>query len=108
MTDDAKFIKSFGLTKEEVVFLSHTGLKKRLLESNLTMKEAQRVKRIRKRDRSKAICEKENQEMAAKISSLVIEKHQLICEQTQLEKEIEMYKIKMFLNTPNNCGANQL
>ena len=99
MTDDLTFLKSSGLDKEEVVFLSCIDLRKRLMETSLTLKEVQRVKSIRKRERSKAIDKRENQALENKIISLSNEKRELIDEQTQLKKEVELYIIKMFLNS---------
>ena len=107
MSQDLTFLRSSGLSKDEVVFLSCIDLKKRLMETDLTLREVQRVKKIRKRERSKALDERENHELEGKLISLSNEKNELINEQRQLRKEVELYKIKIFLNSTGQYEAEQ-
>ena len=90
MSDDWQFILNSGLTKEDVVFLSIIDLRRRLMETNLTMKEVRRVTKIRKRERTRALDEREEKETGEKIL------------QSKLQKEVEMYRIMEFLNSPSD------
>ena len=102
MSNDWQFILNSGLTKEDVVFLSIIDLRRRLMETNLTMKEVRRVMKIRKRERTRALDEREEKEIGEKILSLSNLKQELLEEQSKLQKEVEMYRIKVFLNSPSD------
>ncbi|KAI6649220.1 hypothetical protein LOD99_11587 [Oopsacas minuta] len=100
MDNDLKFLVSFGITLDEIVFLSCIDLRKRLMETNLTLKEVQRIKKIRKRERSKALEERELQELEDSIVSLSDIKDKLSEQKSQLHREVELYKIRTFLASP--------
>ena len=70
MSDDWKFIINSGLTKEDVLFLSIIELRRKLMETNLTMKDVRRVMKIRKRERTRALDEREELMTEEKITSL--------------------------------------
>ena len=70
MSDDWKFIINSGLTKEDVLFLSIIELRGKLMETNLTMKDVRRVMKIRKRERTRALDEREELMTEEKITSL--------------------------------------
>ena len=72
------------------------------METNLTMKEVRRVTKIRKRERTRALDEREEKEIGEKILSLSNLKQELLEEQSKLQKEVEMYRIKVFLNSPSD------
>ena len=97
-----KFIINSGLTKEDVLFLSIIELRGKLMETNLTMKDVRRVMKIRKRDRTRALGEREELETEEKITSLSNLKQELIEEQSKLQREVEMYRIMEFLNSPSD------
>ena len=102
MSDDWKFIINSGLTKEDVFFLSIIDLRRKLMETNLTMKDVRRVMKIRKRERTRALDEREELETEKKITSLSNLKQELIEEQSKLQREVEMYRIMEFLNSPSD------
>eukprot|EP00800_Vazella_pourtalesii_P003793 TRINITY_DN13959_c0_g1_i1.p1 TRINITY_DN13959_c0_g1~~TRINITY_DN13959_c0_g1_i1.p1 ORF type:complete len:104 (+),score=33.14 TRINITY_DN13959_c0_g1_i1:129-440(+) len=102
MSDDWQFISKSGLTKEDVVFLSIIELRRRLMETSLTMKDVRRVMKIRKRERTRALEEREEQEIGEKILSLSNLKQELLEEQSKLKREVEMYQIMEFLNSPSD------
>lgn len=102
MSDDWQFISKSGLTKEDVVFLSIIELRRRLMETSLTMKDVRRVMKIRKRERTRALEEREEQEIGEKILSLSNLKQELLEEQSKLKREVEMYQIMEFLNSTSD------
>ena len=102
MSDDWKFIINSGLTKEDVLFLSIIELRRKLMETNLTMKDVRRVMKIRKRERTRALDEREELMTEEKITSLSNLKQELIEEQSKLQREVEMYRIMEFLNSPSD------
>ena len=102
MSDDMKFIINSGLTKEDVLFLSIIELRRKLMETNLTMKDVRRVMKIRRRERTRALDEREELETEEKITSLSNLKQELMEEQSKLQREVEMYRIMEFLNSPSD------
>ena len=102
MSDDWKFIINFGLTKEDVFFLSIIELRRKLMETNLTMKDVRRVMKIRRRERTRALDEREELETEEKITSLSNLKQEMMEEQSKLQREVEMYRIMEFLNSPSD------
>ena len=72
------------------------------IETNLTMKDVRRVMKIRKRERTRALDEKEELETEKKITSLSNLKQELIEEQSKLQREVEMYRNMEFLNSPSD------
>ena len=65
------------------------------------MKDVRRVMKIRKRERTRALDEREELETEEKITSLSNLKQELIEEQSKLQREVEMYRIMKFLNSPS-------
>ena len=90
------------LTKEDVFFLSIIKLRRKLMETNLTMKDVRRVMKIRKRERTRALDEREELETEEKITSLSNLKQELMEEQSKLQREVEMYRNMEFLNSPSD------
>ena len=66
------------------------------------MKDVRRVMKIRKRERTRALDEKEELETEKKITSLSNLKQELMEEQSKLQREVEMYRIMEFLNSPSD------
>ena len=66
------------------------------------MKDVRRVMKIRKRERTRALDEREELETEKKITSLSNLKQELIEEQSKLQREVEMYRIMEFLNSPSD------
>ena len=102
MSDNMKFIINSGLTKEDVFFLSIIELRRKLIETNLTMKDVRRVMKIGRRERTRALDEREELETEEKITYFSILKQELIEEQSKLQREVEMYQIMEFLNSPSD------
>ena len=67
-----------------------------------TMKDVRRVMKIRKRERTRALDEREELETEEKITSLSNLKQELIEEQSKLQREVEIYRIMEFLNSPSD------
>ena len=101
ISDNMKFIINSCLTKEDVFFLSIIELRRKLMETNLTMKDVRRVMKIRRRERTRALDEREELETEEKITSLSNLKQELMEEQSKLQREVEMYRIMEFLNSPS-------
>ena len=72
------------------------------METSLTLKEVERVKKIRKRERSKALDNREVEELRSQISNLQDIKNDLVTEKLSLNRECELYRIRMFLDSPQS------
>ena len=80
---------------DDILFLSCKNLRKRLMETNFTLKDVERIRKIRRRERSKALDKREEEGLLSQISHLQDIKNTLMAEKMALNSECEFYRFRM-------------